>query len=68
MTTSALDLERPERAGAAPRAVLGVVSLAQFVVVLDATVVNVALPSMQKALGFSESSLSWVVNAYASSP
>ncbi|MGF7239490.1 MAG: MFS transporter, partial [Frankia sp.] len=64
MTTSALDLERPERAGAAPRAVLGVVSLAQFVVVLDATVVNVALPSMQKALGFSESSLSWVVNAY----
>ncbi|HEY1853793.1 MAG TPA: MFS transporter [Solirubrobacterales bacterium] len=37
---------------------------AQFVVVLDASIVNVALPTIQKALDFSESSLAWVVNAY----
>src|SRR5215212_9957354 len=35
-----------------------------LMVVLDATVVNVALPSIQKDLGFSQSSLAWVVNAY----
>ena len=33
-------------------------------IVLDATVVNVALPSIQRDLGFSQSSLAWVVNAY----
>ena len=33
-------------------------------IVLDATVVNVALPSIQDDLGFSSSSLAWVVNAY----
>src|SRR6185503_16549812 len=33
-------------------------------IVLDTTVVNVALPSIREALGFSESSLVWVVNAY----
>jgi EmrB/QacA subfamily drug resistance transporter len=37
---------------------------AQFVVVLDASIVNVALPTIGKALDFSESSLPWVVNAY----
>jgi EmrB/QacA subfamily drug resistance transporter len=35
-----------------------------LMIVLDATVVNVALPSIQKDLGFSQSSLAWVVNAY----
>ena len=34
-------------------------------VVLDATIVNVALPDIQRALGFSGSGLEWVVNAYA---
>ena len=34
-------------------------------VVLDATIVNVALPHIQTALGFSGSNLEWVVNAYA---
>src|SRR3989475_11260362 len=34
-------------------------------VVLDATIVNVALPDIQKALGFSGTGLEWVVNAYA---
>jgi EmrB/QacA subfamily drug resistance transporter len=38
--------------------------LAQFMVILDVSVVNVALPSIHKALHFSESGLQWVVNAY----
>jgi EmrB/QacA subfamily drug resistance transporter len=45
-------------------AALAVLAVAQFMVVLDASIVNVALPSIQSALGFSESSLQWVVNAY----
>jgi EmrB/QacA subfamily drug resistance transporter len=44
--------------------ILVIACLAQFMVVLDATVVNVALPSIQKGLHFSPSSLQWVVNAY----
>src|SRR3954465_12897843 len=47
-----------------PNAVLAVVALAQFMVILDATVVNVALPTIRRELGFSEQSLSWVLNAY----
>jgi EmrB/QacA subfamily drug resistance transporter len=47
-----------------PTAVLALVAVAQFMVVLDATVVNVALPTLQRSLGFSEQSLSWVLNAY----
>jgi EmrB/QacA subfamily drug resistance transporter len=42
-----------------------VIATAQLMVVLDATIVNVALPHMQRALGFSGSGLEWVVNAYA---
>src|SRR4249920_1016583 len=42
-----------------------VIATAQLMVVLDATVVNVALPRIQAALGFSGSGLEWVVNAYA---
>src|SRR6478672_6774132 len=38
--------------------------VAQFVVVLDASIVNVALPTIGKALDFTESNLAWVVNAY----
>jgi EmrB/QacA subfamily drug resistance transporter len=53
---------RPVRVSA--NAVLAVVAVAQFMVVLDASVVNVALPSIQRAVGFSEQSLSWVLNAY----
>ncbi len=44
--------------------VLVIVCVAQFMVVLDATIVNVALPSIQQALHFSPSSLQWIVNAY----
>jgi EmrB/QacA subfamily drug resistance transporter len=38
--------------------------MAQFVVVLDASIVNVALPSIGEGLGFSQDNLPWVVNAY----
>ena len=42
-----------------------VLAAAQLMVVLDATIVNVALPHIQRALGFSGSGLEWVVNACA---
>ena len=45
--------------------VLVLVCLAQFMVVLDSTIVNVALPSIQLDLGLSEANLQWIVNAYA---
>lgn len=44
--------------------VLVIVCIAQFMVVLDGTVVNVALPAIQEDLDFSAASLQWVVNAY----
>src|SRR5260221_488675 len=43
---------------------LVLLSAAQFVVVLDASIVNVALPSIGRALNFSQQNLPWVVNAY----
>ena len=52
---------RPQRLGLA----LAVIATAQLMVVLDATIVNVALPHIQHALGFSGTNLEWVVNAYA---
>ncbi|WP_435600977.1 MFS transporter [Streptomyces sp. C10-9-1] len=48
-----------------PGLVLTVVCLCQLMVVLDVTVVNVALPAIGSELGFSASGLPWVVNAYA---
>src|SRR2546423_3721191 len=44
--------------------VLVLVCIAQFMVILDATIVNVALPSIQHGLHFSPTSLQWIVNAY----
>ncbi len=65
----------PERAvsgwrGRLPRSghpgwLLGVCCVAQFMVILDLSIVNVALPSIQSSLGFSASQLQWVVDAYA---
>lgn len=51
---------------AAPRrwTVLAVLACLQFMLILDASVVNVALPSIKADLGFSEPNLAWVVNAY----
>lgn len=44
--------------------ILFLMALAQFMVVLDISIVNVALPSIQSSLGFTESGLQWVVTAY----
>src|SRR6516162_10219960 len=55
-------------AGAGPSRrwwVLGVVGLAQLMVILDATIVNIALPSAQRALAFSNTDRQWVVTAYS---
>ncbi len=43
---------------------LAVVCMGQLMMVLDATIVNVALPSMQRDLGFSQANLAWVIDAY----
>ena len=51
---------RPKRLGLA----LAVIATAQLMVVLDATIVNVALPHIQNALHFSGTNLEWVINAY----
>src|ERR1700747_569975 len=45
--------------------ILIVVAIAQLMVVLDPTIVNIALPSAQRALGFPNSDRQWVVTAYA---
>src|SRR5262245_56014071 len=45
--------------------VLAVVVAAQFMVILDVAIVNVALPSIKTDLGFSQESLQWVITAYA---
>src|SRR5437899_8349168 len=57
---------RLDKSPAAPSRWLALVVLCagMLMIVLDATIVNVALPSIQSDLGFSQSSLAWVVNAY----
>ena len=52
------------RRGYHPALALTVIAASQLMVVLDGTIVNIALPQMQHALGFSTSNLSWVLNAY----
>ena len=59
-TTSARD-QRPSARWVA----LMFVALAQLMIALDATIVNIALPSMQEDLGFSDELRQWVVTAYA---
>ncbi|MEO7234426.1 MAG: MFS transporter [Lapillicoccus sp.] len=60
---------KPEReARPRPRGLglaLAVIGSAQLMIVLDGTIVNIALPHIQTDLGFSNANLSWVVNAYA---
>jgi EmrB/QacA subfamily drug resistance transporter len=55
----------PQEAGSRRWLILGVIALAQLMVVLDATIVNIALPSAQRALDFSDIERQWVVTAYA---
>ena len=45
--------------------ILAVIALAQLIVVLDATIVNIALPTAQESLGFSNDSRQWIVTGYA---
>jgi len=45
--------------------ILGVIGIAQLMVVLDVTIVNIALPSAQRDLGFSADDRQWVITAYA---
>jgi EmrB/QacA subfamily drug resistance transporter len=45
--------------------ILAVIALAQLIVVLDATIVNIALPTAQEALGFSNDNRQWIVTGYA---
>jgi EmrB/QacA subfamily drug resistance transporter len=60
MKTALLSLSSARRRWIA----LGVVCLAQLMNVLDTTIVNVALPSIQHDLGFTQGSLTWVINAF----
>lgn len=67
MTTG--QLTSPRKPGAArrdgrPGIALAVIAACQLMVVLDATIVNIALPHIQDALSFSTTDLSWVLNAY----
>src|SRR5438105_4698121 len=56
-----INASKPRPSGIA----LGVIAVAQLMVVLDVAIVNVALPSIQQALKFNATDLEWVVNAYA---
>jgi EmrB/QacA subfamily drug resistance transporter len=63
MTATTTDRDvaaRPDRS----RLILGVIASAQLMTALDATIVNIALPSAQRALGFGDAQRQWVVTAY----
>src|SRR5271170_489414 len=63
-TFHAVDSSRSSKLLGRPAVVLAVILATQLMVVLDTTIVNVALPHIQRGLGFSASGLSWVVDAY----
>jgi EmrB/QacA subfamily drug resistance transporter len=63
-TTEATVVRRPPGAATNKWLVLVIACMAQFMVVLDASVVNIALPSVQRGLHFSAANLQWVVNSY----
>jgi EmrB/QacA subfamily drug resistance transporter len=64
-TVSGLKRVGAESAATSPKwLILAIVATAQLMIVLDASVVNIALPHAQQALGFSDSSRQWVVTAY----
>ncbi|GAA3207798.1 MFS transporter [Actinocorallia longicatena] len=64
-TVAVPETGRRKEAGGRRWWILGVIGMAQLVVVLDATVVNIALPSAQRALGFDDGDRAWIVTAYA---
>src|ERR1700688_2103057 len=66
VTPSVVAPAAEDRSPDAPaRWLLTVCCVAQFMVILDLSIVNVALPSIQSALGFSSPALQWVVDSYA---
>jgi EmrB/QacA subfamily drug resistance transporter len=67
MSTPSANGQAPAASEPDPRRwlILGVVGLAQLMVILDATIVNIALPSAQRSLHFSAVDRQWVVTAYA---
>ena len=64
VTGAAAPVQEPTTHKVHPGLALAVIAGAQLMVVLDATIVNIALPSIQEGLGFSPTSLAWVLNAY----
>src|ERR1700730_14194652 len=64
MSAVAAQADEGRSAGVNANVVLALVAVAQFMVVLDASIVNVALPTIKRDVGFSEQSLSWILNAY----
>src|SRR5258708_27137216 len=65
VTTSSATLDRRTAPADRRWLVLVVAAVAQLMLVLDGTIVNIALPSAQQALGFSNGDRQWVVTAYA---
>lgn len=68
MTITAEHPELPTEEAAAHRhrwTILAILGLAQLMVVLDATIVNIALPAAQESLGFSNGDRQWIITAYA---
>jgi EmrB/QacA subfamily drug resistance transporter len=71
-TDTSVSVETPSRTGASADPhharrwwILAVLAVAQLMVVLDSTVVNIALPTAQQDLGFSNSDRQWIVTAYS---
>jgi hypothetical protein len=63
MSASASNVTQPATPAPRSTAILAVVSLIQLMVIVDTTVVNIALPSIKTALHFSQVDLQWVINA-----
>jgi EmrB/QacA subfamily drug resistance transporter len=61
---SAVDREADTADRSRLRVALGIIVAAQLMIILDGTVMNVALPNIREALGFSAAGVSWVINAY----
>jgi EmrB/QacA subfamily drug resistance transporter len=65
MTTTTTDAPVSAHVHRRPGLALVVISCAQLMVILDATIVNVALPTIRRSLGFTTANLEWLVTAYA---
>ncbi len=64
VTSAAAAAQAPKTPTGPAGMVLALVCACQFMVILDAAIINVALPSVQRELGYTESGVAWVVNGY----